>query len=128
MHLKVYMKPVAKGRPRFGKGKTYTPQATVDAEQTIRLAFKSAHKRYVAPTGPLEVSITVQRALPAGRPKRMQQEQDVFKPDLDNYAKLVIDALNGLAWKDDSQIVTLHLQKLPRARCEEYIEIRSREL
>ncbi|MEX5590971.1 RusA family crossover junction endodeoxyribonuclease, partial [Pseudomonas urmiensis] len=33
------------------------------------------------------------------------------KPDADNIAKAVTDALNGLAYKDDSQIVILSVYK-----------------
>ena len=36
----------------------------------------------------------------------------VFRPakrgDLDNYAKVMFDALNGLVWKDDKQVVEIH--------------------
>jgi len=34
------------------------------------------------------------------------------KPDLDNLAKLVLDAANGILWDDDSQIIKLHLSKM----------------
>ena len=33
------------------------------------------------------------------------------KPDLDNMAKAVLDALNGVAYKDDCQIVTMLSKK-----------------
>lgn len=32
--------------------------------------------------------------------------------DLDNLVKLVLDALNGLAWEDDRQVVTLRAHVL----------------
>lgn len=35
----------------------------------------------------------------------------VVKPDVDNYIKATLDALNGIIWKDDAQIVTLHAAK-----------------
>lgn len=34
------------------------------------------------------------------------------KPDLDNLAKTVLDALNGIAFVDDSQVVDLRLSKV----------------
>lgn len=35
----------------------------------------------------------------------------VVKPDLDNYTKSILDALNGLLWDDDAKIVHLELDK-----------------
>ena len=35
----------------------------------------------------------------------------VVKPDLDNVAKLICDALNGLAWHDDNAIVDMQVRK-----------------
>ena len=46
----------------------------------------------------------------------MRSEPDTFKPDADNEAKLVMDALNGLVWADDAQVVDLHVVKHPRVR------------
>ena len=44
------------------------------------------------------------------------------RPDLDNILKAVSDALNGIAYKDDSQIVAAVIQKFysdkPRAEVE----------
>ena len=38
------------------------------------------------------------------------------KPDADNVAKSVLDALNGVAWLDDAQVTHLSVRKLERRR------------
>lgn len=53
----------------------------------------------------------------------MQSEPDIFKPDVDNIAKNVLDALNGVAFTDDRFVVSLLIEKRPRTRCEEHIYI-----
>jgi len=45
-------------------------------------------------TGPVTVTLTVYRPRRSG--------------DLDNVQKPLLDALNGIAWNDDSQVVELH--------------------
>ena len=52
-----------------------------------------------------------------GRPKEVEREWDSFKPDIDNVAKAVLDALNGVAFEDDKDVVSLKAVKLPRVRC-----------
>ena len=47
-----------------------------------------------------------------------ERENDTFKPDVDNIAKAVLDALNGVAFEDDSQVVRLRCSKHPRKRRE----------
>lgn len=39
---------------------------------------------------------------------------DKRKHDIDNYLKLCLDALNGVMWEDDNDIVQLHVYKLYR--------------
>lgn len=34
--------------------------------------------------------------------------------DIDNATKALFDSLNGIVWKDDAQIVELHIYKLPK--------------
>jgi Holliday junction resolvase RusA-like endonuclease len=41
----------------------------------------------------------------------MDEIKPTTRPDLDNYAKLTLDALNGIIWTDDSQITELRLGK-----------------
>ena len=65
---------------------------------------------------PFILLVDAYRVLPKSRPKKVLCEEDTFKPDWDNIGKLVSDALNGLAWKDDSQVVKADISKWPRMR------------
>lgn len=107
-----------KGRVRFvrGSGMTYTPTETTNAMAEIQAAFL-ATKAPKAPRGTeVFVDIHVFRHLPSSRPKRVESEPDLVKPDVDNIAKLVLDALNGVAWVDDTQVTELHVAKHDRKR------------
>lgn len=109
-----------KGRARFVRatGRAYTPTATTDAMARVQAAF-AATGAPRAPRGtPVAVSIVTERALPRGRPRRVEREPDVVRPDADNVAKLVLDALNGAAWEDDTQVVSLFVVKRDRTRRE----------
>ena len=81
--------PRPKGRPRLSNGFVHTPPETRRAENTVKLAAKLAKARPLH--GPLSVELRFFRAT-----KR--------RCDWDNLAKLVCDALNGIAWRDDDQI------------------------
>ena len=108
-----------KGRVRFVRrtGRTYTPDATAEAMERIRAAYERAACGASAPSGvPVEVFIETWRPLPKSRPKRVISEPDTVRPDADNVAKLVLDALNGCAWADDTQVTFLTVHKLPRTR------------
>ena len=47
----------------------------------------------------------------------------IKKPDCDNIAKIILDALNGIAFHDDSQIVTLEVFKYYSERPKVYVDI-----
>jgi len=101
VHLHIAGEPVAKGRPRLGKaGNVYTPAATTAAERVIGWAVKAAHPG-VEPTA-LLVGLAVDFR------SRVPATQRNGRPDLDNLCKTVQDALNGIVWGDDSQVVELH--------------------
>jgi Holliday junction resolvase RusA-like endonuclease len=94
--------PRPKERPRFGKGRGYTTQATRDAEARVASSFREQlgirHTIETPVTGPLRVRLRFFR-------------DSMRRVDLDNLAKIPLDALNELAWKDDSQIVSLIASK-----------------
>lgn len=109
--------PQGKARPRILRsGRTYTPKKTADYEKAIRAAFKGAGGELTE--YPVRVSITAYYRIPQSASKRMQAQMmenavlPMKKPDLDNLAKAVCDALNGIAYKDDAQVCELFVQKL----------------
>ena len=68
------------------------------------------------PHEPVILTVDAYRPLPESRPKSVHSEPDTYRPDADNEAKLVMDALNGLVWADDAQVVDQHVIKHPRVR------------
>jgi Holliday junction resolvase RusA-like endonuclease len=111
--------PTGKARPRFANGRTFTPRETVLAEQAIRCAWEDAGSPRM-PDGPVELDVHLFVERPQGHFKRdgslnaegmRNLEPFRRKPDLDNAVKLVMDALNGRAWRDDVQVVVLHARR-----------------
>ncbi len=99
-----------KGRPRFGNGQTYTPPATANAEAWVRACAVEAFTG--APlAGAIAVRLDIGVAIPRSWPKKRRAQAldglvwPTGRPDLDNQLKLVGDALNGIVWADDAQIV-----------------------
>jgi crossover junction endodeoxyribonuclease RusA len=87
--------PRAKARPRFSRGFTYTPKATKDAEKRIQAAAKPIAPKDGLPTDRWRLVVIF----------NMGNQR---KPDVDNLAKLVMDALNGIFWEDDRQVCQLN--------------------
>lgn len=123
--FEVWGKVRGKGRPRFASGgHAYTPKGTREYERLIRKAFENAPRRPPEPlSGPIAVCIMTYRQLPKSTPKSVSSEPDTHKPDIDNVAKIVLDALNGIAWEDDAQVVSLTVSKLKRTRSPEKLTV-----
>lgn len=121
MQFEVIGKVTGKARPKVTRHGVYTPKKTVEAEAKIRQAYREAGGTII--DGPVAVSVETFRALPKSRPKKLVSEPDTYKPDGDNVTKLVLDALNGVAYADDSQVVMLSCIKWPRTRCEEKMTV-----
>jgi Holliday junction resolvase RusA-like endonuclease len=103
------MDPVAKGRPRVTKGGwTYTPEETKEAEALVRFYAEKVHEL----KGLKLKAVRLHLEFFVKRPQKPKWHLPVVRPDVDNYAKLVMDALNGYAWADDSQVTTLICRKV----------------
>lgn len=109
--------PVGKQRPRVTRYGTYTPEKTQAYEALVLLRYREAAYRAAPLTGALNVRIQANFGIPSSYTKARKEailrgeERPTKKPDADNIAKIILDALNGLAWKDDAQVVGLMVQK-----------------
>lgn len=108
-------KPIAKGRPRFANGRTFTDSKTRLAESCILDAYLRAYPDAEPLTGPVHVSVLARFEVPRSWSKRKQEAailgHHTSRPDLDNIGKTVLDALNGVAFADDSQVCSLSAAK-----------------
>ena len=62
------------------------------------------------------------------KPKTVKRLYPTVRPDLDNYEKSILDALNGVAYKDDAQVVTVLKSKQYTENEEPNVEILISEL
>ncbi|MCI2779170.1 RusA family crossover junction endodeoxyribonuclease [Clostridium perfringens] len=104
-----------KARPRICRGHAFTPKDTVKYEKLVRDCYKKQGGRYLE--GPIKALIIAYYKIPKSYSKKRVQairdglEKPTKKPDVDNIAKIILDSLNGVAYKDDSQIVDLRIIK-----------------
>ena len=108
--------PVAKGRPRVTRYGTYTPRKTKDYEKLVQYSFKNQYKGQ-ALQGALKIRIDFYMYIPKNTSKKrrkLKNDKEILptkRPDFDNLTKSITDALNGLAFEDDNQIVEAHIYK-----------------
>lgn len=111
-----------KDRPRFGGGKTYSTPRNKAFEKRIGDEYRLRNGSEFADwRGPVRLTVTYQNPCPRSV---KEGKADTTKPDVDNVAKLVMDALTGVAWRDDKQVTRLCVEKFPRfARKSVYLGI-----
>lgn len=103
-----------KTRPRFNRaGHAFKHPADAFTEGVIREAFAAAYPGAQPLVGPLALEISAYYEIPASWPKAKRQSARwvTVKPDFDNLAKMISDALNGAAYKDDSAIAWSLIRK-----------------
>lgn len=111
---------MGKGRPKFvRRGNfvgTYTPEKTANYETLVKWYYTQASQgRTLA--GQIKADITAYYPIPKSTSKKQHQAmldgkiRPTKKPDWDNIGKIVCDALNSLAYKDDSAIVSGKVDK-----------------
>ena len=108
--------PCAKQRPRLGKYTTYTPTKTVNYETLVKQLFIVEHYGKQL-EGALHLTVKAYFQIPKSESKKKKLDmyecgiRPTKRPDWDNIGKIISDALNGLAYHDDSQIVTATVEK-----------------
>lgn len=126
--------PIGKGRPKAvrqgGFVRMYTPKLTVEYETDV--AFKASLVMGDMPVleTPVSMNIVAHYPIPASWSKKKQQQALAGlvipgKPDLDNVGKAILDALNGVVYVDDKQVVRLVMEK--RYSFEPRIEVTVKE-
>lgn len=108
--------PVGKQRPRFARGRTYTPKKTVDYEKQISDKAREAMGSSNVLDTPVAVYIYANYKVPSSYSKQRRANclAGVERPkvnDIDNVCKCVLDAMNGVVFLDDNQVVSLHATK-----------------
>ena len=112
--------PVGKGRPKYTKsGHAYTPSNTREYEDTIRTLYRMQYHGFkFSKDIPLDMRIRAFYPIPKSDSKGLHMKKikneirpHNIKPDIDNVIKIVCDALNEMAYHDDTQIVDLQARK-----------------
>ena len=128
--------PEGKARPKFNrKTKTaYTPNKTVNYENLIRAEYlRQCSGLRFADKEPLAMQIMAYYTIPASTSKVKQAAMEAGeirptkKPDADNIIKVVADALNKLAYRDDADIVLVKLEKYYSRQPRIEVEIKTME-
>lgn len=114
--------PIPKGRPRFRRTKTfittYTPKKTLDFEGLVRTHSQEAMGGADLLETPVAVYLYFRLPIPDSYSKKAKeaclagQNKHIKRPDLDNLVKSVLDGMNGVVFKDDSQITVMHCTKV----------------
>jgi len=125
--------PVAKGRPRMavvqGRARAFTPAKTRswenDARQLARIEMGS-RKPFARPISCVVIAYFVPpKSWPAWKRAAALNGEIAHtgKPDVDNIVKAVKDALNGVVWTDDAQVVELAAEKRYGERARVWVKV-----
>lgn len=114
--------PVPKGRARVtsrgGFARAYTPAKTVEYENLVKAAGVVAMNGQEPLGTPLRVNLTAYMPIPKSLSKKARADildgitKHTKKPDCSNLLKSVEDALNGICYIDDSQIIRICINKV----------------
>jgi len=112
--------PVPKGRPRFARRgtfvQTYTDSKTLEYETLVGFKARQAIGASEPLKGHLTVFLYLRYAVPSSYSKKRTEAclnglEYPKRVDLDNCYKSITDAMNGIVYADDSQIVEAHIMK-----------------
>ena len=119
----------SKQRPRFYNGRAITPKQTIAYEDYIKWLWTSKHDTMIHADTPIKISVIAYFGIPKSYSKKKKEAcythklKPTKKPDTDNILKIVCDALNGIAYYDDKQIVEATVKKLYSVDEKEYLTI-----
>ena len=112
-------KIVGKERPRVNTNTltVYTPNKTKDYENLILQYFQINNPGCIMLDGRIGIEIVAYLKIPKATTKVEKEKMlkgeisPTKKPDIDNIGKVVLDALNKVAFKDDNQVSKILIEK-----------------
>ena len=110
--------PTGKGRPRFSRYGTYTPLKTKEYENKVVECFlkENTIKGIELYSGAIKIVIWAVfepvKSISKKKRELLIRKAHMIKPDIDNIVKIITDGLNGVAYKDDSQVCELEAHKI----------------
>lgn len=103
-------------RARKGKWGFYDPAENLKAKSAVAWQARKAMAFHTAFDGPLKLTLIACHSWPSSMSKRKRKACNghlkATRPDLDNYIKLCMDALNGVAYLDDGQVCEIVARKI----------------
>lgn len=118
--------PIPKGRPRFYGGHAVTPEKTRKYEKLIRDSWEHGIVEGKSIMVDIEFRIPIPQSYSKKKKAELEWTPHNKKPDLDNLVKAVLDALNGVAFEDDSLISDINASKTYAEEPGVYIMIHGR--
>jgi Holliday junction resolvase RusA-like endonuclease len=120
--FKVDANPVGKQRARYVKRGNFVQAYTPEKTRTYETLIRDAAIEAMGTSEPLETPVTlylyIRVPIPKSHSKKKVEaclnglDQPIKKPDASNILKSVEDGMNGIVYKDDSQIINLHVTKV----------------
>jgi len=112
--------PMGKQRPKFARAgqytMTYTPTKTMNYETLVKEMYVISKGQYYE-NQQLKINVKAYFSIPKSKSKKVQEAmkngwiRPVKTPDCDNILKIICDALNGIAYQDDKQIIEANISK-----------------
>lgn len=108
--------PIPKARPRVVRGHAFTPKKTKDYEALVKDVYRLTVGEYLgdsAIVATIDLYFPIPESYSKSKKKRIADGEikHTKRPDVDNCAKAILDALNEVAYRDDSQIVESRITK-----------------
>lgn len=112
-------KIIGKERPRVNTytGIVYTPNKTKDYEFLIQQSFKVQNPNFTMIEGRVAIEVIAYLSIPKNTSKKKTKEMlnneisPIKKPDIDNIAKSILDAMNKFVILDDNQVSKITVEK-----------------
>lgn len=108
--------PIPKARPRVVRGHAFTPKKTKDYEALVKDVYRLTVGEYLgdsAIVAAIDLYFPIPESYSKSKKRRIAEGEikHTKRPDVDNCAKAILDALNEVAYRDDSQIVESRITK-----------------